>query len=228
MRVAIYTRVSSAHKRHRGEEELFEQNPEVQGKPLRQLAQQRNWQVVMEESDRISSTKATRPGREAIMTAARRGEIDAVVVWRFDRFARSVKELVASLEEFQSLHVEFVSHQEALDTSTPMGKAMFTVIAAMAELERSVLKERVIAGQEHARLHGTKSGKAIGRPRRVFNRDQVAKLRAAGMSWPLIARKLGVGQATAWRACQKPVSMNGDQRLGKEALAERGKRRRKL
>ena len=96
-----------------------------------------------------------------------------VVVFRFDRFARSVKQLVLALEEFRSLGIDFISHQEALDTSTPMGKAMFTIIAAMAELERSVIRDRVRAGLEYARQHGTKSGRAIGRPRAVFRQDQV-------------------------------------------------------
>lgn len=89
-----------------------------------------------------------------------------MVVWRFDRFARSVKQLVMALEEFRTLGIEFISHQEALDTSTPMGKAMFTIIAAMAELERSVIRERVMAGLEYARAHGTKSGRPVGRPKK--------------------------------------------------------------
>ncbi len=112
------------------------------------------------------------------MRDARRGEFDVVTVWRFDRFARSVKQLVLALEEFGSLGIDFVSHQEALDTSTPMGKAMFTIIAAMAELERSVIRERVVAGLEYARRYGTKSGKAIGRPKTIFDRSAVAQLRA--------------------------------------------------
>ena len=96
------------------------------------------------------------------MRDARRGEFDTVVVWRFDRFARSVKQLVLALEEFRSLGIDFVSHQETLDTSTPMGKAMFTVIAAMAELERSMIRERVVAGLDYARRHGTRSGNPWG------------------------------------------------------------------
>jgi DNA invertase Pin-like site-specific DNA recombinase len=89
---------------------------------------------------------------------------DVVVVWRFDRFARSLKQLALALEEFRSLGIDFVSHEEALDTSTPMGKAIFTIIAAMAELERAIIRERVMAGLDHAQRNGTKSGKPIGRP----------------------------------------------------------------
>jgi len=103
---------------------------------------------------------------------ARRGAFNVVVVWRFDRFARSVKQLVLALEEFRCLGIDFVSHQEALDTSTPMGKAMFTVIAAMAELERGVIRERVLAGLEYARQRGIRSGRPVGRPPAVFRRDQ--------------------------------------------------------
>src|SRR6476620_4052857 len=120
---------------------------------------------------------------------SRRGAFSVVVVWRFDRFARSVKQLVLALEEFRSLGIDFVSHQEALDTSTPMGKAMFTIIAAMAELERSIIRERVMAGLEHARAAGTKSGRAIVRPRVVFARDRVLERRRNGLSLRLFSHE---------------------------------------
>jgi DNA invertase Pin-like site-specific DNA recombinase len=112
------------------------------------------------------------------MTDARRGAFNVVLVWRFDRFARSVEQLVSALAEFGSLKVDFVSHQESLDTSTAMGKAMFTVIAAMAELERS-------------RNNGTKSGRAIGRPKLIFDRDKVIRLRQSGLSIPAVAVNRG-------------------------------------
>ncbi len=135
------------------------------------------------------------------MAEARRGAFQVVVVFRFDRFARSVKQLVLALEEFRSLGIDFISHQEALDTSTPMGKAMFTIVAAMAELERSVIRDRVISGLDYARKHGTKSGRSIGRPKAVFRRDQVKVLRAQGQSWREIARAMGVSIASVRRAC---------------------------
>jgi DNA invertase Pin-like site-specific DNA recombinase len=118
------------------------------------------------------------------------------------RFA-SVKQLVLSREEFRALGIDFVSHQEALDTSTPMGKAMFTIIAAMAELERSIIRERVAAGVEHARRYGTRSGRAIGRPRAVFRADLIKHLRESGLSWREIARKLGVSSTTVRRAYKR-------------------------
>jgi DNA invertase Pin-like site-specific DNA recombinase len=121
-----------------------------------------------------------------------------VIVWRFDRFARSVKQLVMALEEFRSLNIDFVSHQEALDTSTPMGRTTFTIIAAMAELERSVTRERVVAGLDYARTHGTKSGKSVGRPRLVFNRYEVVMLRKEEkLSWRQIAKRLKISSGSA-------------------------------
>src|SRR5262249_6787284 len=200
MRAALYVRVSTASKSKQGDALAFDQNPEVQDQPLRELVAQRGWQLHHVYSDRMSGAKERRPGLDALIADARRGQFNVVVVWRFDRFARSVKQLVLALEEFRTLGIDFISHQEALDTSTPMGKAMFTIIAAMAELERSVIRERVVAGLEYAREHGTKSGKPIGRPRRVVRRDEAAQLRRPGMSWPEIARKLGVGQGTVVRA----------------------------
>jgi len=155
----------------------------------------------------FSGAKEARPGLNALMANARRGASDVVVVWRFDRFARSVKQLVLALEEFRSLGIDFISHQEALDTSTPMGRAMFTIIAAMAELERDVIRERTTAGFEYARQHGTKSGKPIGRPRAVFRRDQVLQLRGEGLSWREIARRLGIGEGTVRRVLNDPARL---------------------
>ena len=133
------------------------------------------------------------------MRDSRRGAFDVVVVWRFDRFARSIEQLVLALAEFRTLGIDFVSSQEALDTSTPMGKAMFTIIGAMAELERNVIRERVVAGIEHARVHGTKSGSAIGRPRVVFDRARVVELRESGRSWRQIAAALAASVRTVRR-----------------------------
>jgi DNA invertase Pin-like site-specific DNA recombinase len=188
-RAAIYVRVSTNLRTR--DASGFEQNPEVQEIPLRQMAEQRGWTVTRVYSDRMSGTKADRPDLKAMMADARRGQFDVVLVWRFDRFARSVEQLVTALSEFRSLGIGFVSHQEALDTSTPMGKAMFTIIGAMAELERNVIRERVVSGLEYARTHGTKSGLAIGRPKAVFDRARVMELRNAGRSWRQISAALG-------------------------------------
>ena len=200
-RAALYVRVSTANKSRQGEAITFDQNPEVQEKPLRDLIAQRDWALHRVYSDRASGAKERRAGLDDLVRDARRGEFDVVVVWRFDRFARSVKQLVLALEEFRSLGIDFVSHQEALDTSTPMGKAMFTIIAAMAELERSVIRERVKAGVDYARRYGTKSGRPIGRPRAVFDRQMAMQLRTRGLSWGQIARMLHSSVASVRRAC---------------------------
>jgi DNA invertase Pin-like site-specific DNA recombinase len=203
---AIYVRVST-NLRVR-DSAAFEQNPDVQEAPLRQMAEQRGWTVQRVYSDRMSGSKADRPGLKAMMAGARRGEFDVVLVWRFDRFARSVEQLVTALAEFRSLGIGFVSHQEALDTSTPMGKAMFTIIGAMAELERNVIRERVVAGLDYARAHGTKSGRGLGRPRVIFDRDAVRTMRDTdGLSWRQIAAKLNVGVGSVRRAYErKPIT----------------------
>jgi len=125
-RAAIYVQVSTAG-RARGTS-AFEQNPEVQEEPLRQLIAHRGWTLADVYSDRMSGAKENRPGLKKLMQDARRGKFDIVLVWRFDRFARSIEQLVTALAEFRALGIDFVSCQEALDTSTPMGKAMFTII----------------------------------------------------------------------------------------------------
>jgi DNA invertase Pin-like site-specific DNA recombinase len=216
LRACAYLRVSTASRSKQGEHSIFNQDPTVQEQPLRTLIEQREWTLHHVYSDRAGGATEGRPGLDALMADARRGAFDVVVVWRFDRFARSVRQLVLALEEFRSLGIDFVSHQEALDTSTPMGKAMFTIIAAMAELERSVIRERVTAGLAYARQSGTRSGRAIGRPKAVFRRDQVSELRASGLSLREVSRRLGVGVGTVRRAlragpmpedvCQNPVA----------------------
>src|SRR4051812_47208052 len=175
-RAAIYVRVSTAARSKHSESGNFVQNPEVQEQPLRELLSQRGWQFHQLYSDRASGAKEKRPGLNALMADARRGLFQVVVVWRFDRFARSVKQLVLALEEFRTLGIDFISHQEAVDSSTPLGKAMFTIIAAMAELERSIIKERIAAGLEHARCNGTRSGLPVGRPKAIFDRGKVVDL----------------------------------------------------
>ena len=132
-------------------------------------------------SDRLSGAKEVRTGLNALVTDARRGVFDVVVVWRFDRFARSVKtSLCWRLRNSTPWKLTSFHIQEALETSTPMGRAMFTIIAATAELERDVIRERTTAGFEYARYHRTKSGKPIGRPRAVFRHDQVLQLHGDG------------------------------------------------
>jgi DNA invertase Pin-like site-specific DNA recombinase len=200
-RAAFYIRVSTSNRSIKNPN-VFEQDPSVQELPLRQMADQRGWSVTKVYSDRMSGAKEDRPGLNALMQDARRGAFDVVVVWRFDRFARSIEQLVLALAEFRALGIDFVSSQEALDTSTPTGKAMFTIIGAMAELERNVIRERVVAGMEHARHHGTKTGNAFGRPKRIFDRTEVVRLRDGGLSIEKIARQMRLGVGTVARVVQ--------------------------
>ena len=219
-RAALYVRVSTAN-RAASNQAVFEQNPDVQERPLRQLAEQRGWSVVQVYRDRMSGSKADRPGLKALMQDARRGAFDVVLVWRFDRFARSIEQLVLALAEFRGLGIDFVSSQEALDTSTPMGKAMFTIVGAMAELERNVIRERILAGLEHARIRGTKSGRQIGRPVVVLDRAQVVQMRSQGSSWRAIASTLGISTGTARTAfhVQKPYAQAASASVAVEQVA---------
>jgi DNA invertase Pin-like site-specific DNA recombinase len=130
-----------------------------------------------------------------------------VLVWRFGRFARSIGQLVLALAEFRSLGIDFVSCQEALDTSMSMGKAMFTIVGAMAELERNVIRERIVAGLEHARCRGTKSGRPIGRPRTIFNRAQVVSFglpARAGVTLPRLSASARELRELSTRTCKNP------------------------
>jgi DNA invertase Pin-like site-specific DNA recombinase len=130
------------------------------------------------------------------MSDAHRRRFDAVIVWKFDRFARSVSHLLRALENFQALGIEFVSLSENVDTSTPTGKMVFTVLGAVAELERSLIAERVRAGLRNARA----KGKRLGRPRVNVDLVRIANLRHEGHSWVAIAVKMGIGEGTVRRA----------------------------
>lgn len=201
---AIYIRVSTSKKV--SVVDAFLQNPLVQLDPLKKLVRSRGWDHEWKDGhrnfiyeDRMSGASNSRPAYKRLMEDARRGLFQVVVVWRFDRFARSTKELVGALEEFRSLGIDFVSHQEAIDTSTPAGKMMFTIIAAFAEFEREIMRDRILAGLEYAREHGTKSGKPIGNQRLVFNRDDVLMYHQNGLSVRAIAKQMGLSQGTVFR-----------------------------
>ena len=170
MRAALYARVSTANNG---------QDPTMQTRELREYCQRRGWEIAGEYVDvGISGTKERRPELYRLLADAHRRRFDAVVVWKFDRFARSVSHLLRALETFKALGIEFVSLSEQVDTSTPTGKMVFTVLGAVAELERSLIVERVKAGLRNARA----KGKRLGRPRLVVDRAAIARLRAQGLS----------------------------------------------
>jgi DNA invertase Pin-like site-specific DNA recombinase len=168
----------------------------MQTRELREYAERRGWTVFAEYVDiGISGTKETRPELDRLMADAHRRRFDAVVVWKFDRFARSVSHLLRALETFRAQGIEFVSFSEQLDTSTPAGKMVFTVLGAVAELERGLIVERVKAGLRNARA----KGKQLGRPKKILDTKRIATLRANGVGWKRIAAEMGVGVGTIYR-----------------------------
>jgi len=187
-RVAIYGRVSTTN---------HGQDIGMQTRDLEQFTTARGWSLVDSYLDvGISGSKDRRPELDRLMRDAHARKFDVVVVWRFDRFARSVSHLLRALETFQALGIAFVSLSESMDTTTPAGRMVFTVLGAVAELERSLIVERVRAGLRNARA----KGKLLGRPRVYVDLRQVATLRASGASWAAIADRMGIGEGTARRA----------------------------
>jgi len=182
MRMGIYARVSTK-----------DQSCELQLRDLRTYCAARGFSVVREYIDvGESGAKDSRPQLNELIAAARKRLLDAVVVWRFDRFARSTKHLLLALEEFRSLGIQFISYQENIDTSSPLGQALFTIVSAVAQLERDLIRERVTAGIRNARA----CGKCLGRPRRIVSHEEMRRLRSEGASLRQIAAKLGVGYGT--------------------------------
>lgn len=181
-RAAIYARTSTG-----------KQDVDLQLDELRDYAKLRKLDLVAELIDEgVSSGKAQRPELEKLMALTRRRKVDVILVWRFDRFARSTRELMAGLDEFRSLGVDFISLRESVDTSTPAGRVLFTMIAAIAEFEREIIRERVKAGVEKAR----RKGKRLGRPKRIVDVHRARNLRADGLSWSAISKKLKMPAST--------------------------------
>jgi DNA invertase Pin-like site-specific DNA recombinase len=189
-RVALYARVSTSNG---------SQDPTMQTRELREYCERRGWQLVCEYVDLgISGAKEKRPELDRLMADASRRKFDAVIVWRFDRFARSVSHLLRALENFHALGIDFISLSENIDTSTPTGKMIFTVLGAVAELERSLIVERVKAGLRNAKSKGVR----LGRPRVFVSESRIDALRASGASWRAIAKELGIALGTLHRTAQ--------------------------
>jgi len=195
-RVAIYARVSTAR----------DQNPEMQVHALRVLAEQRGWEVVAQYVDvGVSGSKDKRPELDRLMRHVHKGGIDVVICWRFDRFARSVRHLVLALDEFRGCGVDFVSMEDSIDTSTPAGRFVFHIVAAVAELERELIRERTRCGVAAARRRGAR----LGRPRVRVDLDRVVELRGTGKSVRDIAHALKLGIGTVHRLLH-PVPESSD------------------
>ena len=172
-RAALYMRVST-----------LDQHPETQLYDLRQLAQQRGYEIVEEYTDKISGAKAKRPGLDQLMADAGHGQFQVVMVWAFDRLARSVRHFLEVLDELNHIKVEFVSFRENIDTGGPLGRAMVVIVSAIAELERNLIIERVRAGMRRAKLEG----RHIGRRPLDVDRGAVIRDRQTGLSLSEIAR----------------------------------------
>ncbi len=191
-RVALYQRCSTT-----------DQNVEMQDADLKQYCAQRGLAIHKVYVDKgISGSKDRRPALDALMNDARKRRFDAVLVWRFDRFARSTRHLITALEEFRHFGIDFISFQENIDTSSPMGKAMFTVVAAVAELERSLIAERVKAGLRNAKAKGRHVGRKFVEQTRPETVVRVLELRKQGMGMCRIADEVGMSSRTVWRLCQ--------------------------
>lgn len=187
--IAIYARVSTDH-----------QNTEMQLNELRNYCSQRRFAIYDEYIDNgISGSKTSRPELNRMMVDVRRRKVDAVLVWKFDRFARSTSFLINSLNEFNSLGVDFISLHESVDTSNSMGKLVFTIFAAIGEFERSLIRERILAGMRN-------TDKKIGRKKVQVDSRQVMMLRNKGKSIRKIAKKLKVSVGTIHSICKKNIT----------------------
>lgn len=185
MRTASYGRVSTT-----------EQIAGMQLDELRAYCPRRQWEIVQEYIDAsVSGAKESRPALNRLLADAKRRKFDAVLVYRYDRFARSLRQLVNALSEFDALGIHFISLHEGVDTCTPNGRLVFGIFASIAEFERELIRGRVRSGLAAARARG----KQLGRPRISLDHAQINRLRAVVLSWAGIAEQLGVGEGTVRR-----------------------------
>ncbi|MGB0454360.1 MAG: recombinase family protein [Bacteriovoracaceae bacterium] len=183
-RVALYLRVSTTH-----------QNTELQERDLKQFCEYKNLNITHIYKETCSGSKQSRPELKKLMNDARKRKFDIVLCWKFDRYSRSTKHLVESLEEFDELGIAFISYQENLDTSSSMGRAMFSIISAIAQLERDLIRERVISGLNNAREKGRKLGRLKKR-----SDQKIRLLRSKGLSYRAIAKELSISVSSVQAA----------------------------
>ncbi|MCP4523572.1 MAG: recombinase family protein [Candidatus Gracilibacteria bacterium] len=176
-RVGLYMRISTNDKK---------QDIETQRLPLVEFCKSRGFTIYKEYVDSTSGSKESRPQLNELLNDAKKRKIDTVIVFRFDRFSRSVSQLIKSLELFENLGISFISYQENLDTNSPTGKVLFTIIGAFAEFERSIIQERVIAGLNKAKQKGVK----LGRPTMKVDVNKIVTLKESGLSFNEIANKM--------------------------------------
>jgi DNA invertase Pin-like site-specific DNA recombinase len=204
-KAVLYARVSTG-----------DQHPETQLLDLRQMAQQRGYEIIQEYVDIISGSKAKRPGLDNLLADARRHRFDVVLVAAFDRMARSTRHFLELLDELNHLGIEFVSFRENIDTGGPLGRAMIVIVGAIAELERDLIRERVKAGMRRAKLEGRR----IGRSPLNINRGEVVQDRRSGMSLTRVAAKHRISRASVCRLMKE--SENREQVTAPHPQQERG------
>jgi DNA invertase Pin-like site-specific DNA recombinase len=191
-KVAIYTRVSTLDQSNEGQEH-----------ELRQYAKQRGWSVIRIYADKVSGLKSSRPALDELLQDARKRKFSCVAVWRIDRLGRSVSHLLEVLETFKALGIAFVSFSEAIDTSTPTGMMVFTVLAAVAALERSILVERIRMGLDNAKRRGVR----LGRPaKKKLDAGEISRIRAKrlkGATLRQLAEEHGASLWSIYKACSR-------------------------
>jgi DNA invertase Pin-like site-specific DNA recombinase len=186
-RVALYARVSTLN---------HGQDPEVQLRELRAYCERRGFEIADTYIDKgISGSREHRPALDRLMAACRKRLIDGVVVYRYDRFARSLRQLVNALEDFRALNIDFLSIHEGVDTSTPNGRLIFGIFASIAEFERELIRDRVRSGMAAAKA----KGKRLGRPKVPVDASKIVLLRSQGLSWAEITKATGTSKGTAQR-----------------------------
>ncbi len=188
-RVGIYVRVSTK-----------DQSVEMQMNDLERYSKERGFSIFKVYKDNgVSGTKELRPALNSLMDDAKKRKFDVVLVWRFDRFARSTKHLITALHEFRNLGIDFISYQENIDTSSPLGEAIFTIISAMAKLERDIIAERVKGGLRKAKANG----KRLGRPKSEVDTDKIVEYRKQNKSIRQIASEMNLSNNLVFRTLQK-------------------------
>jgi len=188
MNVCLYLRVSSQ-----------DQSTNTQRFDLEAMCQRRGWSIQKVYEDHISGAKDSRPALDELMKEVRKGKVEAVLVWRFDRFARSLQHLLSALQTFKDNNVEFISYTEQIDTTSPAGKLLFTLLGAIAEFERSLIQERVKAGVRRARENGVR----FGRKRIGFDLPKALSMLQQGYSYRQIGTELQISHVTVFQSLRR-------------------------
>lgn len=176
-----------------------DQSESMQTREMLEMCERRGWQSQLFSDHGMSGARADRPELQRMLSLCRKRKCDVVVVYRFDRFARSVKQLVGALEEFETLGIQFVSVHEQVDTTSPHGRLMFHLFGAFAEFEREIIRQRVKSGMANAKARGVR----LGRARKVVDVRQIVECRSSGRTWDEVAHEVGVSVATCQRVARK-------------------------